>query len=561
MASPLFRGWNLAYFVILLFYIIAIVPAPGISLPGSPHDDGLFMKWSNSILDGQWLGSWDILSTSKGPLHSVLTAVAARIGINPFAYKRIFYLVGSLVFVGTALNKAPNWLRVVTLITLLLDPFQFGNMGLRNLREGTYIPLQIIAFGLGTWSLDQLRKQIKFKVSLVMGLLGTATCFGLILITREGRMVAWVELAAWLILGGLVFAWRHRQQLHHRLGIKLLAALLVVLGIVAWTKLPVLAISGLNGFHYRSFISNSTEEGEFPSLYGRLLGISVSGEAALARVPVRQTTLGAIIQESDSGSHLSRILNNIPSHWRIHGCSIYPETCGEIGGGWFMWALRDAIGAVLEPGASEASFQRVVQSANSELDSICKQSSMLLCSSPQVGYKPSMSRWGFRSLINEVAKEGSRIASLVLIPAVYPHGKVTLAIEQVGGLHETLARPLGIRKVSLTESFKWHRILRAASILGAAGKWLMIVLAVISVGLATMRSRLSELWDPVCVWMLLCLGLQLATYTLLGLTSFPGDAYVTMASPLFIGLLARLSAYYMPLGHSRQFRSNLPKVS
>ncbi|MCP9860017.1 MULTISPECIES: hypothetical protein [unclassified Cyanobium] len=449
----------------------------------------------------------------------------------------------------------------MTLITLLLDPFQFGNMGLRNLREGTYIPLQIIAFGLGTWSLDQLRKQIKFKVSLVMGLLGTATCFGLILITREGRMVAWVELAAWLILGGLVFAWRHRQQLHHRLGIKLLAALLVVLGIVAWTKLPVLAISGLNGFHYGSFISNSTEEGEFPSLYGRLLGISVNGEAALARVPVRQTTLGAIIQESDSGSHLSRILNNIPSHWRIHGCSIYPDTCGEIGGGWFMWALRDAIGAVLEPGASEASFQRVVQSANSELDSICKQSSMLLCSSPQVGYKPSMSRWGFRSLINEVAKEGSRIASLVLIPAVYPHGKVTLAIEQVGGLHETLARPLGIRKVSLTESFKWHRILRAASILGAAGKWLMIVLAVISVGLATMRSRLSELWDPVCVWMLLCLGLQLATYTLLGLTSFPGDAYVTMASPLFIGLLARLSAYYMPLGHSRQFRSNLPKVS
>jgi hypothetical protein len=172
-----------------------------------------------------------------------------------------------------------------------------------------------------------------------------------------------------------------------------------------------------------------------------------------------------------------------------------------------------------------------------------------------------MSRWGFRSPINEVAKEGSRITSLVLIPAIYPHGKVTLAIEEMGGLHETLARPLGIRKVSLTESFKWHRIFRAASILGAAGKWLMIVLAVFSVCLATMRSRLSELWDPVCVWMLLCLGLQLATYTLLGLTSFPGDAYVTMASPLFIGLLARLSAYYMPLGHATQFRSNLPKMT
>jgi len=149
----------------------------------------------------------------------------------------------------------------------------------------------------------------------------------------------------------------------------------------------------------------------------------------------------------------------------------------------------------------------------------------------------------------------------VLIPAVYPHGRVNLAIGQMGGLHETLARPLGIRKVSLNESFKWHRIFRSASILGAAGKWLMIALAVISVCLATIRSSLSELWDPVCAWMLVCLGLHLATYTLLGLTSFPGDGYVTMASPLFIGLLARLSAYFMPLGHANQFRDNFPKVS
>jgi hypothetical protein len=551
MSFPLVRRISFyTYLVIILIYLIAIVPAPGVSLPGAPHDDGLFMKWSNLFLEGQWLGSWETLTTSKGPLHSVLTAAAARFGVNPFEYKRIFYLVGSLVFIGTALNKAPNWLRTVTLITLLLDPFQFGSPGLRNLREGTYIPLQLIAFGLGGWSLDQLREQVKFKVSLVIGLLGTATCFGLILITREGRMVVWIELAAWLILGGLVIAWRHRYKLRYRLGVKLLAALLSVVGIVVWTQLPVLVVSGLNGSHYRSFISNSTEEGEFPRLYGRLLGISVKGEAALARVPVRQSTLDAIKQESDSGSHLIGILNNIPLHWSSHGCNIYPETCGEIAGGWFLWALRDAIGSVLEPGASEASFQSVVQSASSELDSICKQSSTLLCSSPQVGYKPSMSRWGFRSPINEVAKEGTRIASLVLIPAVYPHGSVNLAIGQMGGLHETVARPLGIRDVSLNESFKWHRIFRAASILGAAGKWLMIVLAVISVCLATIRSSLSELWDPVCAWMLLCLGLHLATYTLLGLTSFPGDIYVTMASPLFIGLLARLSAYFMPLGHA-----------
>jgi len=549
----------LACLFIGLLYLVVIVPAPGISLPAGVHDDGLFMRWSVSILNGHWLGPWDHLTTAKGPLHSLLTAAAANLGINPFVYKRIFYLAGSLVFIATGLGQSPVWLKVLTLITLLCDPFQYGIFGLRNLREGTYIPLQLVAFGLGSWSLDQLREKNRFRASLVAAIVGTAICFGLILITREARMVAWFELAIWLLIGVFLVAWSIRHQHSRRLGVKALAILLSVVLIIGMTSIPSIGLSSLNGLLYKFSISNSFEEGAFPVLYGKLLSTSVKGQALIPRVHVKKSTLNVLINEADKGSPLSKILQGIPSGWEKHGCKFYPQTCGEIAGGWFAWALRDGIASSLEPGASELSFQKTAQYANSELDSICKQTKILQCGPQNVGYMPSLSRWGFRSPIQEIAKEGKKITSLALIPSIYPQGKVNLAYSEPDPLN--LEVPLGIKHVNLAESSKWERIFGVASFLGAAGKWTLILVSISFAFLASMRLRVSKLFDPVALWMFFSVILHLAAYTLLGLTSFPGDTYVIMASPLFIGLLARLSAFLLPLINGNRQNYQLLKSS
>ena len=536
----------LPYLLVGLIYLIVIVPAPGLSFSDAGHDDGLFMKWSVSILNRQWLGPWDVLTTSKGPLHSLLTAVAANLGINPFAYKRIFYLTGSLVFVATGLNKAPIWLRLLTLLTLLSDPFQYGTSGVRNLREGTYIPLQMIAFGLGNWSLDQLREQNKIRALLVAAILGTAVSFGLLLVTREARMVVWIELTAWMLLSWSLLAWRHRHKLHRRLGIKVLCACLSMLLIIGFARLPIFFVNAVNAYHYHYAISSSTEEGGFPRLYGRLLGISVKGELSIARVPVRQSTLDALINDAAMGSPLRMILEGIPSSWKNPGCDLYPQTCGEIAGGWFIWALRDGIALSLAPGSSEDAFQRIVKSAENDLVAICKQSSTLRCSETKAGYLPYLSRWGFHSPMIETAMEGAKIASLLMIPSVYPDGKVDLASRDLDTKHARLATPLGIMQTALSSAYRGQRIFGLVSFLGAAGKWGMIIISVIAIVLAAIRERLIELFDPVSAWMLLSLALHMSMYTLLGLTSFPGYGYVTMASPIYIGFLARLSAVLMP---------------
>jgi hypothetical protein len=534
------RAGLLAFLLISAIYVLAIVPAPGISLPSALYDDGLFMKWSVSILNGQWLGPWDNLTTSKGPLHSLLTSAAASLGVNPFAYKKLFYLAGSVVFVATGLRNAPVWLRGLTLATLLLDPFQYSSASLRNLREGTYIPLQLIAFGLGSWSLDQLRAQSRIRPRLVAAIIGTATCFGLILVTREARLIAWLEISTWLLLGICLVLRRYRFQLGHHFGIKISACLLSVFLIILWTNIPVIVLGALNSSYYDARISNSIEEGEFPFLYGRLLTINVKGEAFIPRVSVKNSTIDALVEQAAKGSPLLNILKGIPSEWAQSGNKIYPETKGEIAGGWFMWALRDGIATSLEPNASEASFQRIVRYANRELASICRQSKTLRCDPPKVGYLQSFSRWGFSRPIQEIAKEGKRISSLVLIPSMYPLGSVSLDSSEY--VPQAIASALKIKRACFPDCLKWHRIFTIARALGALGKLSLILLFLGSAFLVFNRLGPRELLDLVGLWLVFALCLHLATYTLLGLTSFPGDDYVIMASPLFIGLLARFSA-------------------
>jgi hypothetical protein len=90
--------------------------------------------------------------------------------------------------------------------------------------------------------------------------------------------------------------------------------------------------------------------------------------------------------------------------------------------------------------------------------------------------------------------------------------------------------------------------------LGAAVKALMIVLSIFCLaGLIqrfylSLRQRSNEIWksaplDTGTTWLLFALILHILIYAALGFTSFPGDLYVTMASPLYIGFMGRFIAH------------------
>jgi len=548
-------GHLLPYIGIAVIYLIAIVPAPGRPIPGGTYDDGLFFRLSTSLLKNQWLGSWDSLTLAKGPLHSILSAIAFKAGLQVYAYKRFLYLIASLLFVAIGMDHARLWIRLLVLIALLCDPFLFGEGGMRNLREGTYIPLQIITFALGLWILDRLNNRNRLNPPVYLASLGMGLGFGLMAITREARILLWLEAGIFFLIAGYkLIASKSRHKLASSAISIALIALISVLGMAS----PIVALRSVNASHYGAPISTNLEEGYLPKLYAKLSGINLKGEQPIARVTISEKTLAELRQSSvNHGGSLASVIEHLDPSWKGYICKQHPETCNEYGGGYMMWALRMSIGSLLPKGSDEADFQRLARSAWEDAVSICKSNSRLSCESSNLGYFPSPSRWGFANPLKEFGNELKPILAITLIPNPSPQGAPNFYGNNEWPPAEFIKlkmTSLGTRKISLEESFVWTKATRISRYLGAAAKALMVVLTFLCLAgmilkfYLYLRQRSPEIWksaplDAGTTWLLSALILHLLIYAALGFTSFAGDLYVTMASPLYIGFMGRFIAH------------------
>jgi hypothetical protein len=528
------------YLLIIALYLFAVVPGPGIALPWMEVDDGLFLRWSISIQKGGWLGPWDYLTTSKGPLHSYLVGLLSRFGVNPFAYKRLFLLIAALVFVPCVINARRPWLRLMLLLALLTDPFQYGAGGLRNLREGTYLPIQLITLGLGSRSLDQLAQSTSLRPSFVLPALGMALGFGLLLITREGRVIVWVELLVWLGLA----TWLLMRNLRERqvssrawlgLGLTFLLAFTLL-------QMPISILRHQQQNSYGYPLANSMEEGEFGHFYGKLSGLRLRGDDQyIPRVPIKKKTIQKAIQElPDTPFGLRRMLLGI--EWdKDYGCRTYPDTCQDMASGWLQWSLRKSIASMIMPDANEHRFQKVISNSQQELEALCSQGGHFVCDSSATGFLLKPERWGFKDLPQAVYKEFSEVALLTFIPNSFPLGRPDLSRSTfLSLLPKADLESIGIRVIPKSQQVPWQRFYVALSLLGTLLRWTFLIAALLALFLSARRRMVLSSFDPVAIWLLCCALIHVVLYSLLGLISFPGLPYTVLAAPIALGFYARI---------------------
>jgi hypothetical protein len=523
-------------------YLLLIVPGPGTAVPWLIVDDGLFFRWSSQIQQGNWLGPWDYLTTAKGPLHPLLVAWAADLGVGPFAYKRLFNLLGSLVFVFTVIRSGRPWLRLFLLMALLADPFQFGALGLRNLREGTYLPIQMIALGLGSLALDRLRAGFLRPARILLPMLGMAVAIGLLLITREGRMIVVFEVVVWLVLAAILLL-REKQQwrIWRRASLPILLSFTLILLV---PLLPVAILRSVQATHYGYPLSNSLEEGGLSRFYGNLSALRVRGDSAyIPRVSVKKRALLLAIEElPDRPEGLRRILTGIDWRDGDYGCHEYPDTCQDMASGWLVWALRKSIANQLRPPANEAHFQAVLSQLSQEVDQLCNTSSRLECVYQSSGYSTKPIRWGFVNLPMELGRETVGILGKVFVPQPFPFGRPDLSRHTwKGPLARADLQRLWLREqIPLPEQLFWQRLYVAISLIGFLLRWLLLGLALLSLTLFRRPSLVKFQLDPVAIWLLSCSLIQSAIYVLIGLVSFSGSPYTILTAPIAVGLYARL---------------------
>lgn len=532
---------TVAILVISLVYLLVLAPGPGIALPWMSVDDGLFFHWTVSIRAGDWLGPWDYLTTAKGPLHSLLTAWASQLGISPFLYKRMFLLAGSLVFIYTVVRAKTSWLRPLLLLALLADPFQFGALGLRNLREGTYLPLQMVALGMGSLSLDRLRGRPLWHVGVLAPLFVMAFAFGLLLITREGRLIVYLEMLVWLSVA--LFAIIRYQPMGRRPFRLLLSSGLAVLLLIAVPRWPVSQLSSANQSRYGFSLSNSLEQGAFPRFFQALSGLRLKGDDRyIPRVAVKRRAIAVAIEElPDRPEGLRRILSDIDWGRGDYGCREFPDTCKDMASGWFLWAMRESVAKQLGKDASEERFQYVAGKAEAELREICTSSLRLECVPLSWGYLALPVRWGFDNLPLSVFREARTVIAKSFIPEPFPFGRPDLSRHTFSGLlpRSELER-LGVRGQAESGRLAWQRVYVATSLLGAVGRWLLLCLALLGLWTSIGRRDGFHPIDPVCIWLFVCCLIQAVVYGLIGLSSFSGSPYTILTAPIAVGLYARV---------------------
>ncbi len=299
------------------------------------HDDQLFVKLADYILHGQWLGPYDQLTLAKGPFYSIWMAAVFVLGI-PLGLAQQLVYAGACALVVRALapRLQAGWGRFAAYMLLLWNPMSFEASSLgRVLRQHISTPLALMVFA-GLIALYLRRDRPFLRLAPWAALLGGA--FGALRLTREDNV--WIGPSLVLLAGAVVFG-AVRASARAR---RALAGSGVLT--IACALLPVLVVCWLNARYYGWWGTVEFRASEFKDAYGALLRVKVGPEIPF--VPVTRQAREAIYPVSPSFALLKAELDGpIGEGWA--GASSYvthlPAADRQIGGGWFMWALRDSV--------------------------------------------------------------------------------------------------------------------------------------------------------------------------------------------------------------------------
>ncbi|MBK9089432.1 MAG: hypothetical protein IPL90_10460 [Holophagales bacterium] len=350
-------GWIFAgaLLALLAAWIQSVLPLTAIG--GASADDALYVRLAESAARGEWLGPYDESTLSKGPFFPLFVAAAFRAGAPLFDAERALYVAACALFVlAVAPVVRTEWGRLLLFSLLVLNPVVVT----RAVREGLYpaLTLLVLAGGVGVlcWLPTSYRRAAAWA-----GLCGVS--LGALWLTREEGI--WIVPAVALLLGAAVLRAATDSAARHRL----LRATVLALLPLPIAAVCVQAVALRNRAAYGVPTACESTDRPFTSAYGALARIVPSDRKAKVPVPadVRRKAYG----QSEAFRHLEPFLEGaVGAGWSAISAANLPETAGEIAGGWFQFAIREAAAKAgfYRDATTAASFWRRVAS---ELNGAC----------------------------------------------------------------------------------------------------------------------------------------------------------------------------------------------
>ena len=314
------------FFLFSLAYLILAMHLPVYLITQAGHDDALFWGHAEQIINGDWLGNYNNLTLAKGAGFSLFLAMNAILGTPVTLLIALFYLLacGLLAKTLIALNINKQFVLFIFVI-ILFHPALFPN---RIIRDTIYPALSLIVIS-GVIRLIFAPQPYDNTLTSVIPYGSALAWFWL---TREEGI--WIVPSIMILLILRVIQLKKQnlplKPVFYRLGVFSVIAIL-------WVSL----VAMLNYYHYGKFETVDFTGSAYSNALKSLNSVDVGED--LPYIPVSSAKRQVIYNVSPSFRQLQDYFEDKGKNWMIPSCAIYPWTCGDYAGGWFDWALRDAV--------------------------------------------------------------------------------------------------------------------------------------------------------------------------------------------------------------------------
>lgn len=356
---------------LVLCYLWLSLNTPLTLFVGARHDDAWFIRTAQSLAAGQWLGTFDHMTLIKGLGFPYFLAVNHWAGF-PLALSQALLHLLACAMLGHVLLRAgaQRWALWLLLTCLLFQP---ALLPMRVIRDYVYASMALMVLsgviGFAACAPQRLNRLFVGAAGLAGG------CFW---ITREEGV--WILPAC--AFGVLYGAWRawHQRETRSFLGRLLLFGLC--------GGVPIVVTAGLNAQHYGVFSTVDFKNPAFKEALNALNRVKVGDDVRFVPVPAHRRQ--AIYAVSPAFRELRAHLEGAGKSWTRHGCGLYPHTCGDYAGGWFMWALREAVsrsGHYVSAASAEAYYGRLAD----EIEAACSNGSLACRGASLIPFMPELS--------------------------------------------------------------------------------------------------------------------------------------------------------------------------
>jgi hypothetical protein len=325
------------------------------------YDDRLFVNLADSILHGRWLGAYDHLTLAKGPAYSVFIALVHRLHVPlPLAQQLLYVLACAALTLAVAPAFRLRVLPFAIYAVLLFNPMSFeAPVMARVLRQHLATPaaMLVIAGFAGLWFHARAHYYVRLLWSAAAGA-GLAASW----LSREEASL--LLPAALLLAAGAALAHR-RSWGRAPTWILLAVPWLTVAGATA-------VVAALNHHYYRAWVTVEFRAAEFADAYAAL--VRVRPHEWQPYVPVAREVRERIYPVSPAFASLRDYFEGDQGrNWAALGTSLTgrPREDREIAGGWFVWALRDAVhaaGDCPDAGSALRFYRRLADEVNAACD-------------------------------------------------------------------------------------------------------------------------------------------------------------------------------------------------